>query len=46
MLPEGKVLESNGRGEEYNVTVTDLSTFPDGTLITVAIERQVIKPSL
>lgn len=40
------LLESNGKGEESNSAITDLCTILGGTMIAVAIQRKVIKPSL
>ncbi|KAL4602955.1 uncharacterized protein LOC142613896 [Castanea sativa] len=35
---KAELLESNGKEEECNLAVTDLCTFPDGTLIAVAAQ--------
>ncbi|XP_050263596.1 uncharacterized protein LOC126707905 isoform X2 [Quercus robur] len=35
---KAELLESNGKEEECNLAVTDLCTFPDGTLIAVATQ--------
>lgn len=38
---KARLLDSNGREEEHHSAVTNLCTTADGTLVAVAIQRQV-----